>query len=168
MEDSFKAALHQAQGELETLEQRRSVLLRLIQNLKELSEDEAYELTPPPGYVPQGLTEEIRTILSITTVHLTPMEIRDSLITRGFKASSPKNLLINVHTVISRLHDARELSVAQKDGKPAYKRSEQITALAQLANIDPNLLPEEVRAIVKPPLTPGEAKRRMESLRPKK
>jgi len=121
MGDKYKDALHEAQEELDRIEQRRSVLLRLIQNLKELSEDDAYELMPPDGYVPQGLTEEIRTILGLTTVHLTPPEIRDSLINRGFKASSPKNLLIGVHTVISRLFDARELDVADKDGKPAYR-----------------------------------------------
>ncbi|HYM76187.1 MAG TPA: hypothetical protein VE377_09440 [Candidatus Dormibacteraeota bacterium] len=170
MGDKYQAALHEAQEELERLEQRRAALLRLIQNLKELSDDDAYELTPPPGYVPQGLTEEIRTILALTTVHLTPPEIRDSLVARGFKASSPKNLLINVHTVLSRLHDARELDEAEKDGKTAFKKrsvdiSDTVAAMAsgvhpplrtssflarQVASergtFDPDKLPEQVRA----------------------
>lgn len=98
--------------------------MRLIESLVALSGREHLELTPPPGYVPQGLTEEIRTILGLTTVHLTPTQIRDSLIERGFKGSgsSPKNLLINVHTVLSRLWDARELDIVERDGKPAYKK----------------------------------------------
>jgi hypothetical protein len=162
MTDTYKQALHAAQEELFRLEERRVALMRLIESLSAVSEDERFELTPPPGYVPQGLTEEIRTILGLTTVHLTPTQIRDSLIERGFKASSPRNLLINVHTVLSRLWDARELdSVEREPGKPAYKKKGQANSLAQLANIDPNLLPEQVRASVYGP-TLSEAKRAMQ------
>ena len=121
MDETYMNALQAAQAELARLEKRRSVLLRIIEGLSELSEEERAELAPPEGYIPQGLTDEIRTILSLTTVHLVPTQIRDSLIVRGFRASSPKNLLVNVHTVLSRLHDARELDVIEKDGKPAYK-----------------------------------------------
>ncbi|MBZ5629444.1 MAG: hypothetical protein LAO06_11335 [Acidobacteriia bacterium] len=125
MGDKYIEALHQAQAEMARLEERRSVLLRLIANLKELAEQDdglAFELTPPPGYVPKGLTEEIRTVLSLTTVHLNPVQIRDVLIRRGVAHSSPKNLLINVHTVLSRLHDARKLDVVKgADDKPAFK-----------------------------------------------
>jgi hypothetical protein len=163
MSDTYKQALHAAQEELYRLEERRIALIRLIETLSALSEDERFELTPPPGYIPQGLTDEVRTILGLTTVHLTPTEIRDSLIARGFKASSHRNLLINVHTVLSRLYDARELDVVEKEkGKPAYKRRGELNLIAQLANIDPNLLPEQVRASITPPLTPGEAKRKMQ------
>lgn len=121
MDDHYKQAMHAAQEELARLEERRASLLRLIDSLAALSENEQYELTPPAGYVPQGLTDEVRTILGLTTVHLLPTEIRDALIARGFAASSPRNLLISVHTVISRLFDARELDVSDKNGKPAYK-----------------------------------------------
>jgi hypothetical protein len=119
MTDKYREALHHAQEELARLEERRTTLMRLIQSLKELSEDDAYELTPPPGYVPKGLTEEIRTILTLTTVPLEPTQIRDSLITRGFEYSSPKNLLINVHTVLGRIED--ELDVTEDGGKKRYK-----------------------------------------------
>lgn len=148
-EDAYRQALHAAQSELARLEERRASLLRLIENLSAIAEEDQYELTPPPGYVPQGLTEEIRTILNLTTVPLWPTEIRDALITRGFKASSPKNLLINVHTVISRLHDARELDPSDKDGKTAYKLKPtlyQLEALMGLTREDIPKTPAEARA----------------------
>ncbi len=116
---AYNQALHEAQAELARLEERRAVLLRLIQNLKELSPNELYELTPPPGYVPKGLTEEIRTIMALTTIHLDAMQIRDSLITRGFEYSTPKNLLINVHTVLGRIEN--ELDKSERDGKAVYR-----------------------------------------------
>jgi hypothetical protein len=120
MNTSFVEALHAAQEELGRLEERRAVLLRLIQNLKELSADDRYELTPPPGYIPKGLTEEVRTILTLTTVPLDAVEIRDLLIMRGIDYSNPKNLLINVHTVLGRIKT--ELEVIETEGeKTRYK-----------------------------------------------
>lgn len=129
---AYDQALHAAQEELAQLEERRATLLRLIQNLKELSTRESYELTPPPGYVPKGLTEEIRTIMALTTVHLDPVQIRDSLVARGFEYSSPKNLLINVHTVLGRIEN--EMDVIERDKKKTYraKSSVAIEALAGL------------------------------------
>lgn len=117
--DTYDKALHEAQAELARLDERRAVLLRLIQNLKDLSSDELYELVPPPGYVAKGITDEIRTIMSLATVHLDAMQIRDALIQRGVLYSSPKNLLINVHTVLGRIGE--EFDVIERDGKPAYK-----------------------------------------------
>jgi len=123
MEDKYKEALHQAQEELAQLEARRDALLRLIASLKELAENDRFpfELTPPPGYVPLGLTGEMRAILALTTDHLNAVQIRDVLVTRRFPHSSSKNLLINVHTVLGRLQDTNELDVIERDGRPAYK-----------------------------------------------
>lgn len=136
MTDKYKDALHQAQEELAALEERRATLLRLIQNLKELSDDDKYELEPPPGYVPKGLTEEIRTILSLTTLPLDAVGIRDALIQRGFRYSSPKNLLIGVHTVLGRIKDELDV-IEQEAGKPTYKAKQRGMTLGDLAN--PNL-----------------------------
>lgn len=128
--EKFKEAMLAAQAELEQLEQRRAALLRVIESLRAASGDEQLEIAPPPGYVPKGLTEEIRTVLKLTTIHLDPVQIRDSLIRRGFTSMTPRNLLISVHTVISRLWDARELDAVQRDGKPAYKRRLTLSDLA--------------------------------------
>jgi hypothetical protein len=117
--EKYRDALHEAQAELVRLDQRRSTLHRLIETLKILAEDDAYELVPPEGYEPKGLTDEIRTILSLTTQALDATQIRDALIKRGFKHSNAKNLLINVHTVLGRIKE--ELDEVEKDGKPAYR-----------------------------------------------
>jgi hypothetical protein len=117
--EKYKDALHAAQDELARLEARRVVLLQLIETLKTLSQSNTYELEPPPGYEPEGLTQEIRMIMGLTTAHLSATQIRDSLIQRGFKTSNPKNFLISVHTVLGRIED--ELDVITRDGKPAYK-----------------------------------------------
>jgi len=120
MSDKYQEALQQAQEELATIEERRSALIRLIQNIMALSGEEGPGLTPPPGYVPEGLTPEIKKILGLTTVHMTPVQIRDSLIQRGFAHSSPKNLLISVHTALGRIEEELEV-ITQTDGKKAYK-----------------------------------------------
>jgi hypothetical protein len=117
--DKYDQALHEAQAELQKLDERRAALLRLIESLRVVSGDEAYELTPPPGYVPMGLTDEIRKILEITKVYLEPVQIRDSLVQRGVQHSSPRNLLINVHTVLDRIE--KELDKFEKDGKTTYR-----------------------------------------------
>jgi hypothetical protein len=117
--ERYNQALHEAQAELQKLDERRTALLRLIECLKVLSGDDTYELTPPPGYVPMGLTDEIRKILEITTIYLEPVQIRDSLIQRGVQHTSPKNLLINVHTVLDRIE--KELDKFEKDSKTAYR-----------------------------------------------
>jgi len=132
MGDKYKEALEQAQVELAMLEERRVALLKLIGNLKALSQDELYELTPPPGYEPEGMTAEIRKILALTTVHLTATQIRDSLIQRGFATSNPKNLLIAVHTVLGRIED--ELDAIERDGKKAYKTRRSYEAWESLAD----------------------------------
>ena len=140
-----------AQAELGQLEKRRETLLRLIESLRAASGDEHLELEPPPGYVPKGLTEEIRAILKLTTVHLDPVQIRDSLIRRGFTSMTPRNLLISVHTVLSRLYDARELDVAEREGKPSYKKRRTIgDMIAEGATSDDATIPR----------TPAEAKQR--------
>jgi len=116
----YGEALQKAQDELAQIEARREVLLKVIANLSELAGEEMWELTPPPGYEPKGLTAEIRKILGLTMNHLNAVQIRDALIQRGFTAfKNPKNLLICVHTVLDRIQ--KELDVIQRDEKAAYK-----------------------------------------------
>jgi hypothetical protein len=126
-DDKYTDALHEAQAELARLDERRQALIRLISDLKALSQYDAYELTPPPGYEPKGLTEEIRAIMNLTTVPLDAMQIRDSMLHRGFESSNPKNLLISVHTVLKRIE--AELHKGERDGKPTY--------IAKIRTFDP-------------------------------
>ncbi len=138
--DWNKDALRKAQEELAQLEKRRDALLRTIENLIELADEDDYGLTPPPGYIPQGLTDEIRTILRLTTSPLTTVQIRNSLIARNVECTSPKNLLISVHTVLDRIKD--ELEITERDGKPTYivKRAYTASDMPRLRRIAQDFL----------------------------
>lgn len=116
---SYKDALHSAQAELVKVEHRKATLLQLIESLKTLSEDPLYELIPPAGYVAKGLTDEIRTILTLTMDFMEPTQIRDALVLRRFPHPSTKNLLINVHTVLKRIKS--ELEEDRRNGKTVYR-----------------------------------------------
>jgi len=85
----------------------------MLEGLEFLSSDRTAELEAP------GFTEQVRKVLQQTMEPLTAIEIRDCLLATGIKYSSPKNLLISVHTVLGRIkYDLRE---SEKVGKPAYK-----------------------------------------------
>ena len=73
----------------------------------------------PPDLEPLGFTDHIRKVLALTTVPLLPTQIRDSLLAVGIAGSSPRNLLINVHTVLRRINDELE-EVTTAEGKTAY------------------------------------------------
>ncbi len=65
------------------------------------------------------MADHIRRMLQQTTIHLLPTQIRDSLIAAGVTGSSPKNLLIGVHNVLSRLEPFLETS--EINGRTAYR-----------------------------------------------
>jgi hypothetical protein len=104
-----KNRLDRENGEIE----RQLVgLERVLEGLEFLSSD------IPPEIATPGFTEEIRKTLQQASVPLTAIQIRDALLDAGIKHSSPKNLLISVHTVLGRLED--NLRKSEKDGKAAY------------------------------------------------
>jgi hypothetical protein len=75
----------------------------------------------PTDFEPEGFTDNVRKILSETTLPLVPTQIRDALEAKGIMGSSSKNLLINVHKVLERIDS--ELDKTQTaEGKTAYKR----------------------------------------------
>jgi len=76
---------------------------------------------PVPTPDPAGFTDKIRKLLSDTSVPLVPTQIRDALEQAGVTATSSKNLLISVHTVLDRI-DAELEKIQREDGKIAYKR----------------------------------------------
>jgi hypothetical protein len=85
----------------------------MLDGLEFLSTDRPPELETP------GFTEQVRKLLQQTLEPLTATDIRDRLIAADVKHTSPKNLLISVHTVLGRIKpDLREF---ERMGKPAYK-----------------------------------------------
>jgi hypothetical protein len=136
MNNKYKDALAEAQTDLSRLEERRTSLLRLVDALKDLAQEEpGYPVQPAQTeHESEALVQDIRVIMGHTTIHLTPTQIRDSLLQRGFKTSNPKNLLMSVYGALGRLED--ELDIGMRDGKPAYKGRWIPVARAEAPNID--------------------------------
>jgi hypothetical protein len=120
MNDKYKDALQEAQADLARLEERRSSLQRLVEVLKDVSREESAQPLPPSvEHEAEGLVQDVRVIMGHTTIHLTPTQIRDSLLQRGFKTSNPRKLLQSVYAALGLLEE--ELDIGMRDGKPAYK-----------------------------------------------
>ena len=89
-------------------------------------------------------------------MHLDPTQIRDSLITRGFPYTSPKNLLISVHTVLGRIKE--ELDVIMPEaGKPAYRAKSSLIVDKLAANNVEGSRGKHARTL--PPLYPEREKK---------
>ena len=80
----------------------------------------AAKLSLPREVNQLGLQDAVRAVFQRSRgIPLQPTAVRNALIDAGMYGSSPKNLLISVHTVINRIKDELE-EVAQIDGKKAY------------------------------------------------
>ena len=118
----YRAALDAAIKEFESLgEQRRTIddrLAQLSQTIGTLSK--LLGLTPT---VPLGLTDACRLALRGAGLPLTPLEVRDRLVSMGVDLSGYANDLSAIHTVLKRLNEAGEIKFITKgtgSGKPAY------------------------------------------------
>lgn len=118
----YRAALDAAIKEYEALgEQRRTIddrLAQLAQTIGTLSK--LLGLTPT---VPLGLTDACRLALRGAGLPLTPLEVRDRLVSMGVDLSGYSNDLSAIHTVLKRLNEAGEIKFITKgtgSGKPAY------------------------------------------------
>jgi hypothetical protein len=118
----YRTALDAAIKEYEALgEQRRSIddrLAQLAQTIGTLSR--LLGLTPT---VPLGLTDACRLALRGAGLPLTPLEVRDRLLSIGVDLSGYANDLSAIHTVLKRLNEAGEIKFITKGtgtGKPAY------------------------------------------------
>jgi len=101
------------QSELER-NQRELATIDLILEGLDFNESDA-----PLEGEPSGMADHIRRLLQQTPVHLLPTQIRDVLTAAGITGSSPKNLLIGVHNVLSRLE--LFLETTEINGRTAYR-----------------------------------------------
>ena len=110
----YRAALEAAAREYETLgEQRRQIderLTQLAQTIGTLSR--LIGLTPT---VPLSITDAVRLAIR-AGVPMTPMEVRDRLLSIGVDLSSYSNELAVIHTVLKRLNEAGEVRIIPKPG----------------------------------------------------
>ena len=110
----YRAALEAAAKEYETLgEQRRQIderLTQLAQTIGTLSR--LIGLTPT---VPLSITDAVRLAIR-AGVPMTPMEVRDRLLSIGVDLSSYSNELAVIHTVLKRLNEGGEVRIIPKPG----------------------------------------------------
>jgi hypothetical protein len=115
----YRTALQSAIKEYEALgEQRRAIdarLSQLAQTIGTLSR--LLGLTPT---VPMSITDAVR-LAARAGVPMTPLEVRERLLSIGVDLSSYSNDLAVIHTVLKRLNEAGELRLIPKlNGKNAY------------------------------------------------
>jgi hypothetical protein len=68
-----------------------------------------------------GLQDAVRSVFRRSfPVYLLPTEVRDTLMSAGMTSTTPKNLLITIHTAISRMNDELE-EQSRPGGKTAYR-----------------------------------------------
>ncbi len=117
--EDYRAALSSAIKEYEALgEQRREIdgrLAQLAQTIGTLSR--LLGLTPT---VPMSITDAVRLAMR-TGVPMTPLDVRERLLSIGVDLSAYSNDLAVIHTVVKRLNEAGELRLIPKPGgKNAY------------------------------------------------
>lgn len=141
--EELTARMNQIVAEANRLEKEKAQVARELTGLEQVVESLEFmtneEVTLEPE--PAGFTDHIRTILQRTTIPLTPVQIRDSCVAAGFAQKSLKNLLISVHTTLSRIES--NLEKTQVEGKTAY-RWKQIQT-----EVDPNF-PHRRRLVNRP------------------
>ena len=117
--EHYRSALATAIKEYEALgEQRREIdgrLAQLAQTIGTLST--LLGLTPT---VPMSITDAVRLAMR-AGVPMTPLDVRERLLSIGVNLSAYSNDLAVIHTVLRRLNDAGELRlIPRPDGKNTY------------------------------------------------
>lgn len=136
----LKSRQNQIGEEIAKLVAEREQIKRELIGLEQIIEGlEFAESDFPIEAEPVGFTDRIRQILRATTIPLVPTQIRDALLSSGVQASSHKTLLINVHTVLTRIDSELE-KVRNGEGKLAYGMKRNPGELARgLATLLPTL-----------------------------
>ncbi len=145
--EDYRSALASAIKEYEALgEQRREIdsrLAQLAQTIGTLSR--LLGLTPT---VPMSITDAVRLAMR-AGVPMTPLDVRERLLSIGVDLSAYSNDLAVIHTVVKRLNEAGELRVIPKpSGKNAYLWAKPPRAIAlgpEIAEFIRGRAPEKAR-----------------------
>ena len=128
----YQRALSSARRELERLlqqrlriEQRMTELQPIIRNLENLCQDldqrRAAEQDASKQLL-QGLTQEVSKTLKGNYTPMSPRQITDDMVRRGFDFKTYSSPLASVHTVLRRLVKAGKVEIMpQPRGKKRYK-----------------------------------------------
>ena len=148
--EDYRTALTAAIKEYEALgEQRRDIdnrLAQLAQTIGTLST--LLGLTPT---VPMSITDAVRLAMR-TGVPMTPLEVRERLLSIGVNLSTYSNDLAVIHTVLKRLNEAGELRlIPRPNGKNAYLWSRPPRAMAlgpEIAEFIRGLAPDRAFEVI--------------------
>lgn len=76
---------------------------------------------PPADLEDMNFSEKIEQVLANSREPMTPVEIRNILQAQGVNATTPKHLLITVHTVLGRMKDKQQVKPVITDKGKAYR-----------------------------------------------
>lgn len=120
------------------IEQRMRGWVQIIEGYQTLLQDAPFDevgLTPPPTWEEIGLTDRVRELLRTAKAPTGATQIRDQLQSEGVDASTAKNLLINIHTILRRLREGGEVEeVPLSDGTKLYRH---VTLLQRVLDSQP-------------------------------
>ena len=130
-----RKALNEALEDRSAIEHRIVSLKQTIEGLSSLCEPESSEDLLPSAFgapgTPATLTDAIRTVFSESTEHmLTPPEVRDALVRRGFDLRKYKQALVPIHNTLKRLQEQGEL-VTFVDDKGSIRGYRWVSPLAR-------------------------------------
>jgi hypothetical protein len=139
----ISSQIRQLEEELTRIRKEMVGLEQIIEGLEFMSKDASSDLEG------LGFTDQIRSILTSSGYHMTATQVRDTLMGMGVTGSSPKTLLISVHTVLGRISDELDI-ITTTEGKPAYKRKfRSLTPLTgSLRNLGRKLTPPSIYDIM--------------------
>jgi hypothetical protein len=130
--DQYRAALDAAVREYEELgQQRREIDHRLAQLAQTIGTLNRLCGNAPTVY--WGLTDACRVVLKGAGYPMTPVEVRDRLEAIGFDLSKYVNSIAAIHTVLKRLHEARELRFVELSSGKSACESQQPPARGAIA-----------------------------------
>jgi hypothetical protein len=128
MTDSYRKALEDAKRKLlELVSQRDQIgvdierlkaVIEALANMLDNPEDTSSELCEMESILgPGGLTDAVRRTLEASTARgMTPVEVRDALVSSGLDLSRYVNPLASIHTILKRLVKADDARPAIIDG----------------------------------------------------
>jgi hypothetical protein len=103
-----------------SIDQQVEVIDQTIESLIFLGNPES-KMPLPHNMSEMGLQDAVRSIFRRSSpIYLLPTDVRDTLVSAGTFGPSSKNLLISIHTAISRMKDELE-EEARPGGKTAYR-----------------------------------------------
>ena len=134
-EFDYKAELKRVEQQLAKLQSERDRIDREIAGTSHMLEALKFLATEPDFNEPAsldseeahadietvGFSKKVREIMGRNREALTPVEIRDALQAEEIKATSPKHLLISVHTVIRRWREKEQVIEESTERGKAYR-----------------------------------------------